>query len=376
MIAIRGYSRSIGFQAGLLGLLVFLSRYLTRAKLYYVDGPILVQCIQNGTYVIQAPGYWLFAHMGGLFTDPAYGLQFWNLLFSSFGVAVFFLTCCKLGTSRSIAWVASIAYGSIFFVWLAGVVHSSYGSQILFAPLTLYCALCYRDKPTALRLWGWAASYAMGAGLRPSDGAFLAPLFVFLVFRYVEENRRRVLLLSITALLCLSWYIPTQLALRAAHTGSTGHQLSFAREVSPLLVGINLRSIANTLRVILPILTAFWMLLPAMFFRRPREQNIILLLWITPGLCFMLFVFMADPVYLTFMTGAIILLAALSAQRPAAFGLLLLCAIFNVGLFLGAAPIRGTGRVDQAVNFYIVKYCFYGVRHQWTSTIGKGAVVP
>jgi Dolichyl-phosphate-mannose-protein mannosyltransferase len=376
MIAARRYIRSIGFQATLLGILVFLSRYLTRAKLYYVDGPILVRCIQNRTYVIQSPGYWLFAHMGGIFTDPAYGLQFWNQLFSSVGVAVFFLTCCKLGIGRPMAWMASIAYGSIFFVWLAGVVHSSYGSQILFAPLTLYCALCYRDKPTILRLLACGVSYAVGAGLRPSDGAFLAPLFLFLVFRCVEKWQRRILLLLVTATLCLSWYIPTQLALRAAHTASAGNQLSFAREVSPLLVGINLRSLANTLRVVFPILTAFWMLSPAMFFQRSREQNMILLLWITPGLGFMLFVFMADPVYLTFMSGAIILMAALSMQRPAAFGFLLLCAIFNIGLFLGAAPIRGASRADQAVNFYIVKYCFYGVRHQWTSTIGKGAVVP
>ena len=376
MVAARRYIRSITFQATLLGILVFLSRYLTRAKLYYVDGPILVHCIQSGTYVIQSPGYWLFTHMGGIFTDPAHGLQFWNQLFSSVGVAVFFLTCCKFGIGRPMAWMASIAYGSIFFVWLAGVVHSSYGSQILFAPLTLYCALCYKDKPTILRLLACGVSYAVGAGLRPSDGAFLAPLFLFLIFRYVRAWPRRVLLLLVTAILCFSWYIPTQLALRAAHTASTGNQLSFAREVSPLLVGINLRSIANTLRVVLPILAAFWMLLPVMFFQRSREENVILLLWIAPGLSFMLFVFMADPVYLTFMTGAIILMAALSTPRPAAFGLLLLCAIFNVGLFLGAAPIRGAGRADQAVNFYIVKYCFYGVRHKWTTTIGKGAVVP
>jgi hypothetical protein len=376
MIAVQRYSRFIEFQATLLGILVFLSRYLTRAKLYYVDGPILVRCIQNGTYAIQSPGYWLFARMGGIFADPAYGLQFWNQLFSSAGVAVFFLTCCKFRVGRSMAWMAAIAYGSIFFVWLAGVVHSSYGSQILFAPLTLYCVLCYRDKPTIFRLLACGVSYAVGAGLRPSDGAFLGPLFLFLVFRYVGGWKRRALLLSVTAILCLSWFIPTQLALRAAHAASTGNQLSFAREVSPLLVGINLRSIANTLRVALPILAAFGMLLPALFLRRSREQNVILFLWIAPGLCFMLLVFMADPVYLTFMTGAIILMAAFSIPRPAAFGLLLLCAIFNVVLFLGAAPIRGASRTDQAVNFYIVKYCFYGVRHQWSSTIGKGALVP
>ena len=219
MVAARRYIRSIIFQATLLGILVFLSRYLTRAKLYYVDGPILVHCIQSDTYVIQSPGYWLFAHMGGIFTDPAHGLQFWNQLFSSVGVAVFFLTCCKFGIGRPMAWMASIAYGSIFFVWLAGVVHSSYGSQILFAPLTLYCALCYKDKPTILRLLACGAKLCDRCRASTVRWCFSGAVVRLFNLSIREGWPRRVLLLFFTAVLCFSWYVPTQLAF-APHAAS------------------------------------------------------------------------------------------------------------------------------------------------------------
>jgi len=97
-------------QASLLGLVVFLSRYLTKGPVYYVDGPILVRCILDRTYVIQPPGYWLFARLGGLFGDPAFGLQFLNETFSALGAVVFFLLCRKLGLGKGMAWVASVCY--------------------------------------------------------------------------------------------------------------------------------------------------------------------------------------------------------------------------------------------------------------------------
>jgi hypothetical protein len=187
---------------------------------------------------------------------------------------------------------------------------------------------------------------------------------------------RRFILLAVACVGCLAWFIPTQIAAHTAHAVSLGHQVSFAHEASPLLAGINQRSIANTLRVVLPLLAAFWMLLPALTFQRAPEQNRIVLFWITPGLVFMLLVYMADPVYFTFLTAAVILLVALSRQQRIAFILLLACAVFNVSLFFFASPIRGGSRFDQVLNFYVIKYSFYGVRHSWSSTIGRGAIVP
>jgi hypothetical protein len=219
-------------------------------------------------------------------------------------------------------------------------------------------------------------SYAAGAGLRPSDGAFLGPLFLFFTVKYVSDWPRRLTLLAISCVGCLAWFIPTQIAAHAAHAVNFGSQMSFAQEASPLKVGINQKSIANTLRVVLPLLAAFWMFVPAVRFQRSLDENRIILLWITPGLLFMLLVYMADPVYFTFFTAAIILMVALSRQQRIAFNLLLACAIFNVILFFFAAPIKGSSRLDQALNFYVIKYSFYGVRHNWSSTIGRGAIVP
>ncbi len=371
----RALSQDMG-QSLLLGVLVFISRYLTRGPVYYVDGPILVKCILNHTYVIQPPGYWLFARIGGFFKDPAFGLQFMNETFSAIGVAVFFMLCRRLRLDRSMAWAASICYGSIFFVWLTGDIHSSYASQVLFPPLLVYLFLAYRDRGSILRLLLCGTCFALGTGLRPSDGAFLAPLFAFLAFQFVKGWCRRILLFAVTAMLCLAWYLPGQAASRAAHIVTFGRYIDIVRPVSLLFSGFTPRPIGNVVRVLLPLFAAFWMLIPTLWFDRSRFVNRMLVIWMVPGLVFFLFVYMADPPYLTYVTAAIVLLAALSRQRPPALGLLILCAVFNISLFFGATPLRASGRVDEALNFYVVKYCQYGIQHQWKSTIGRGAVVP
>jgi 4-amino-4-deoxy-L-arabinose transferase-like glycosyltransferase len=363
-------------QASILLLLVFLSRYFTRGPVYYVDGPILVQCIRDHTYVIQPPGYWLFARMGGLFSDPAFGLRFMNEVFSAAGVAIFFLLCRKFELDRRMAWAASICYASIFFVWLAGDIHSSYATQVLFAPLLAYLFLCYRDRSSILRLVACGVCFAAGAGLRPSDGAFLAPLFAFLALQFVQGGRRKILLGAITAALCLAWYIPGQAAARTAHIVTMGRYIDIVRPMSLLLSGIEPRAIGNTVRVVLPLLVAFGILGPALPLKRGSFENRMIALWITPGMLFFFFFYMADPVYFTYLTAAVVLLAALSRQRSRAIILLMSCAAFNISLFFFARPLRRDNRIDQALNFYVVKYCDYGITHQWTSTIGRGGHIP
>jgi len=362
--------------ASLLALLVFVSRYLTRGEVYYVDGPILVQCILNRTYVIQPPGYWLFAHLGGLFPNPAFGLLFVNQIFSATGVAVFFLLCRKLNMDKATAFIASLCYASVFFLWLAGDVHSSYASQVLFPPLLVYLFLGYRDRPSTTRIVACAIAFSFGAGLRPSDGLFLAPLLVFLAFTLVPGWPHRLLLATVSICGCLAWYLPGRAAARAAHIVPMGTYIKIVGPMSLLISGIEPRSIANVLRVVLPFLFAFWPLLPTLFFKRSRFENGLLFFWILPGLLFFLFIFVADPVYFTFLTAAVILCAALTLPRARAIALLLACAFFNMTLFLFAKPIRGNTRPDQAINFYVLKYTYYGIQHKWKSTIQSGAVVP
>ena len=360
----------------LLGIIVFMLRHATRQSVYYVDGPLLVRCILNHTYVIQPPGYWLFAHLGGLFRDPSFGLQFLNEIFSAAGVAIFFLLCRKMDLDRGVACAASAAYGCIFFIWFAGDVHSSYASQMLFAPLLVYLFLNYRDSGSTLRLLACAACFAAGAGLRPSDGGFQVPLLALLTLQFVRGWRHRLLLILTIFIFCLAWYIPTRIASNAAHIVSLGTQMDLARTTSPLIAGLNTRSMANEARVILPFLAAFWMFIPAMAFDRSRFDNQMIAVWIGPGMLFFLLVYMADPVYFTYLTAAVILFVALSRQRRMAICLLLLCSVFNLSMFFLARPLRGDTRVDQALNFYVIKYCDYGLRHEWTSTLGRGGIVP
>jgi hypothetical protein len=356
----------------LIAVVVFLSRYWTRGVLYYVDGPRMVRAIETHTYVIQPPGYWLYCRLGALFADPAFGLTLLNELFSAAGAAVLFLLCRRFRAGVGISVLATLAYSSIFFLWFAGDVQSSYASQVLFAPLTVYCFLLYRDRPTMTRLVACALSFAIGAGLRPSDGAFLAPLFLLLLLRFVPRWKSRISLVVLTILFCLGWYIPTQRALAAAQSVRLGHQLgSLAFQVSPLLTGINARSMANVLRVVLALLAAFWILIPALAMARSRVQNWMFALWILPGVVFFALIYMADATYLTFLAGGVVLLAATVSRRRIAGVFLLICFLSNTALFLWARPIPANNRAALAVNYYVVKYCYYGIRHQWSGTIGN-----
>ena len=298
--------------AAFVSLLTFLLPYLTRGSVYMVDGPRLVAAISAKTYVIQPPGYWLFAHLGGMFRDPATGLAFWNRFFSGAGVGVMFLLCRKLNCPRSICWLSALAYSSIFFVWFAGDTHSSYPSQMLFPPLFVYCALLYKEKPSIVRMIAWAAVFAVGAGLRPSDGAFMTPLYLFFLFRWVSNYHDRVCLIVATAVFCLSWYLPTHAALSASNGFAFDSELGQAlRDRSLFLGGLTRGSILNMVRVFLAMFFAFWMFLPAIFMRGRETTKAVLLLWILPGMSFLLFVYMADADYLTFCAGALILAVAL-----------------------------------------------------------------
>lgn len=268
-------------------LLVFAVRYLTRGALYFVDGPRIVQSIRSHQYVIQPPGYWLFAHIGGLFPDPVFGLSIFNEICSAAGAAVFYLLGRKFGFSGKLATLAAFTYSSIFFVWFSSEVHSSYASQILFAPLTIYLFLLYKGRPSAPVIVLCGISYAMETGLRPSDGVFMGILFLYMAFHFVSGWKHRSVLFAVTGAVCLAWYIPTQIALRESQKIALGNQLgSLAYQVSPLLTGINAHSMANVLRVLLPLLAAFGVLLPALPFRRSRVENWIVALWVLPGLTF------------------------------------------------------------------------------------------
>lgn len=363
--------------ATLLWVLVFFSRYLTRASLYFGDAPNLVQSIRDHRYAIEPPGYWLFIRTAALFPDPVSGPAWLNEIFAGLGAGVFFLLCRKLGLSARMAGLATLAYGSLFFSWFAGDIRTSHGSQFFFAPLIVLSFLLYRDKASLTRLLLCALSFSVGAGMRPSDGAFMAPLFLFLMFCFVRGWRRRVLLLAVSAAICVAWYVPTQMAMLNPSVNTTRNELhGMAARTSLILNGMNRYTAANVARVVVPLLAACWMLIPSLFARREKLHNRIVAWWLVPGLAFFLTVSMAEAQYLTFLGGAVVLLAALSANKRRVAIALFLCLGFNTWLFLGARPLGSHGRVANAVNFYVVKCTNYGIRRKWNLNMGNGGTVP
>ncbi len=358
-------------------LLVVVSRVAERGRLYFVDGPRIVEAIRSGTFVVQSPGYWAFAHLGGLFCDPAAGLAFWNVLFSTLGVPVFYLLCRERQRSRAVCFAAALAYGFTYFAWFAGEIHSSYASQMLFPALALLCALRWQRSQQIAWVAAWSLAAAAGFALRPSDGVFLLPLWLALLPRSGRVARVWGLFLSIQLVCFLLWNVPTRHALLMTHQPGSGALILLSmRTVSPLLLGLTSHSLANMARVVAPSLLAFAVLLPAMVARRSAADRNIALLWLLPGLLFFLLVYVADPTYMLCLYGGWFWLVVTGDAPRRALVCLLLCATLNAALFLGAQPVRGDGAAAKLVNFYLVKYCRYGLQHQWSATLGGGGQVP
>ncbi len=355
-----------------MGVVVFWTRHHFAGSVYFVDGPSLVRAIQSKTFVIQSPGYWVFARMGGLFHDPAAGLAFWTQLFSALGVAVFLLLCRSFGLTRGHAVIAALAYSSIYFVWFSGEIHSTYAAEILFPPLTVLCFRYFQQGMSPAWACAMAASAAAAVALRPSDGVFLVPLWLFLLIREKPPKGLAVMAALVFTALCLTWYIPSRMAmLHAGYVGSTLQILSFAHITSVLFVGLTWRSLANLTRVVVPLLVAFWMFLPALFSKRPRDVNALLFWWSAPGLLFFLLLYIADPTYMVFATGSAILMAALCCNRRTSLLILGICLIWNSALFLGAQPLARDDIKARLWDFYVAKYCVSGIRSQFRMTLGR-----
>jgi hypothetical protein len=356
--------------------IVFISRFLTRGSVYFIDGPALVKAIQVRTYVIQSPGYWLFARTAGLFPNPEFGLIFINELSSAVGGGIFFLLCLELELPFSLALLAALAYSSIFFAWFAGDVHSSYATQLLFPALAAWLLIRYRKTGFRWLLLCGAASLAIGTGMRPSDGVFLLPLFVAFLLHSVKNWKRRILAAVVFAVICLGWYYPTKLASHLANQTVHGELAPIAASSSLLLGASVSHALANATRLFLPLIVACWMLIPAWMSARPRAATIPLVLWFAPGFVFYLLVFIANPTYIVFALPSLILLAALIDKRQLAIASLSICLIWNSVFFLAARPIRSDSVFVLPFDYYAIMYTNYGIQHQWNKKIENGARIP
>ena len=146
-------------------------------------------------------------------------------------------------------------------------------------------------------MWLAVCIFAIGAGFRPTDGLFLIPMLAFFCFSRMPR-KQGAFYLSFALILCLAWIIPTGLAYRHAYVGMRGvlaYMLLIVR-VRSITTGVNAGTMANVVRYALPLLVAFWAVIPkvaANTFRNRREWRVqMMLLWTLPGvpvLCFLVY---------------------------------------------------------------------------------------
>jgi len=366
-----------------LALFTLIARVLCHGSVYYSDGPNHIKSILERVYIIQPPGYWLFNRIGGLFPDPIVAISAMNILFSMAGVVVFYYTALFFAGRRN-AFLAALAYSSVFYIWFSGEVHSTYASQVLF-PVATFCALLRydRDKASWL-LWLAAVIFSVGAGLRPSDGVFLVPMVLY--YSAVRLPRKTaILFMGLTFALCLFWIIPTaeqyhlyrQSPGRVPGMGDSpnGVQESATTYIQrivgqrSILAGVNATSLANVTRYALPLLVAFWpvgMAALLNLIRNWRDWRIrMMLFWIVPGSLFLIFSYIGDSPYLNFLSAAILLLAVGSSRMMA------VTAVWNAALFLIFSPIPSTRFLANVLNCYVGKDTHYAIQHQWQPMLSR-----
>ena len=343
---------------------VFAARAFTSSSAYYVDGPTHVNAIRNHTYVIQAPGYWLFNRTAGLFPDPEIAISVMNWLFSSAGAVFFYLAARKLA-SENVARISAIAYAAVFFAWFSGNVHSTYASQLLFPIATFFFILNYQDELRQRWLILAAATFVLGAGFRPSDGVFFAPVFLYAL---LKAKRKDAAISAATAfVLGLAWLIPQHIALRhetdAVNKNVGSHLLDIANGL--LVSGFSLYAVSNTLRYFLPLILALFPLLLLIY----RGKSFPLWLWIVPGSAFYLLVYAGDAPYLNWMLAPLLLLAAVSraVSERKKVRLFALCVAVNLLFYFAWRPVTlpsgGLQKAEYLIEADLGKFTFYSVRH-------------
>jgi 4-amino-4-deoxy-L-arabinose transferase-like glycosyltransferase len=352
-----------------LALFTLLTRVLCLGTLYFADGPAHIRSILEKTYVIQPPGYWLFNRIAGLFPNPITAISVMNVLFSVAGVVVFYYTALFF-TGRRNAFLSALAYSCIFYIWFSAEVHSTYASQVLF-PVATFCALLHYERDKA-NWWLWlaAALFAFGAGLRPSDGAFLLPMLVY--FSAVRLPRKKaVLFLTSAFVLCLAWVVPTALAYNHSVSGLHGvaAYVSSIVKVRSVTVGVNVYSMANIIRYVFPLIVAFWPVLTIavlnMIRHREDWRTRMILLWILPGSLFFTLSYMSCAPYLDFLSAAVLLLAVSSPRMMA------VTAVWNAVLFLSFSPIPSKRLLVNVWNCYVIQDTRYAIEHQWWPNLSQ-----
>ena len=358
----------------LLPVAVFFSRIFTAATPYYSDGWRHLRAISDRTYIIQPPGYWLFNRLGGFFPSGELGLSVINWICSSLGVAVFYLCAQRVLSIRTVARWATGVYAFTFYVWFTGSVHSTYATQLLFPIFTYYLLLRAQEEHQSRYLYWATVTLAIGAGLRPSDGVFMTPLFFWRLFQW-PSRREAALAIVLAVVVCCGWLVPTMVAFsNVANTPTapligTNHVSNTLTQRSILFHGINREAVANVVRFISPLAFAFWAIILAMIFSRGplwERSELDLWLWVIPGFLFFAFFYFGEAGYLNYCTGGVVLLGFLHMKnlKPRLQAVAsIMCIAFNIGFFTFYTPITSRSLFVDVVNMYAGRYTLFNLRY-------------
>jgi Protein of unknown function (DUF2723) len=264
--------------------------------------------------------------------------------------------------SSPLAELGALLYATVFFAWFSGNVHSTYASQLLFPPLMFYCMLRYREDKRTLWVCAVAVSFSLGAGLRPSDGAFLAPLV--LLFFFQLRRKQQILLALLTIAICAAWLVPTKMAQMRYHPDNEA-ALVLRMSPGPLMGKFNVYTIANALRFFLPM--AFALGPAAVFLFRAR--SLWLWTWALPGSLFFVGLFISDATYIDCLLGAYVLLCLIGMatyqDRRVAVAVLVCSILINSVFYLGFRRLQSQSRIYAILEKDLGNYTFYAVKHKF-----------
>lgn len=358
----------------ILAVFVLVSRILCRGPLYFGDGPSEIASIAQKSYIIQPPGYWMFDRIAGLFSDPVLAMTTINIFCSVAGVVVFYYTAC-LFTGRWNAFLAALAYSAIFYIWFSGEVHSTYATQILFPVATYYLLLRYERDRARWLLWLAALLFALGAGLRPTDGMFLIPLVLYFAIFHMPR-KEAVVFLSLITVFCISWLIPTWVAFERYDDGlkAFAAYVTYISRKQSILTGARMYTLANPVRYVLPLFVGFWPVLGLVFrnsFRNWSDWRIkSLLIWIAPGSLFFILCLISDAPYLNYLTAAILLIA-LSTPGKWTGRLLVVTALSNAIVFLAMGPVPSQKLAVNIMNSFVLRCTRGGIEQRYNKILSQ-----
>ena len=366
------------FLVGLLSV-ALVSRVALLSSPYYADGPAFVEMLGRGLYFARnPPSYFLFLFSAQMLMktglSPTAAITALNCFFSVAGVFVF-AKLCELIFPRFLGQLLSAGYAVMNVVWFAGLIHSAYAASSFLAPLLVYCLLRERKKWYLLGCVTWA----LCAGFRPSDGAFLFPLLILgSLHRSWSE---RVSGGAAAAAVVLAWWVPTAFYYHSV-LGPLAKSLSVAgavsTSVSPLRGGINPRTLANILRFVAAVVVSLNILIPhaCLQLLRVRQDRLTLLAatWVLPGSLFLVLIYMSGAIYISFMAGGLLLLAGLYCRelRPRiASAWIVACVLISTVFMLAARPVSPDTFPRRVLDAYFLQYTGWSVRHHYGEDLSK-----